>query len=70
MVTVSNVANVMVQKDEIVQEESLDLDLPKVVQEEFDDEDDENVISLEKLKRETLGIEESDSEAPSGKCFF
>lgn len=37
---------------------------------ESDDEDDENVISLEKLKRETLGLEEAESDLRSGKCFL
>lgn len=52
----------------IVEEESLDLELPKQIH-ESDDDDDENVISLEKLKRDTLGLVESGSEAPSSKSI-
>lgn len=74
MITVANVTNnVVVQRNAaVVQEESLDLDLPnelfhESVNNDDDDDDGENVISLEKLKRETLGLEENESEARSGK---
>lgn len=62
----NEVGAVVQMRDEVVQEESLDIELPAVLQ-ESDDEDNENVISLEKLKRETLGLEESESEARSGE---
>lgn len=69
MISVASEAGVVGQRDEVVQEDSLDVDLPRALQESDgdDDEDNENVISLEKLKRETLGAEESESEARSGK---
>lgn len=65
-VVANEVGGVVQMRDEVVQEESLDIELPAALQ-ESDDEDNENVISLEKLKRETLGAEESESEARSGK---
>lgn len=49
-----------------VQEDSVDFNFHKDV-DESEDEDNENVISLEKLKRETLGPEESESEIRSSK---
>lgn len=61
---------VQVQSSEnIVDEDSLDVELRREVHEmvESEDEDGENVVSLEKLKRETLGVEDNESEIRSCK---
>lgn len=76
MVTVTKVIStgndiVQVQRSEdvVVDEESLDIQLRKEEHEvvESDDEDGENVVSLEKLKRETLGAQDNESELRSCK---